>query len=60
MKCGIRVLEIMPLNSNEFCENSCSESYISLLGANDILAIISTLFIRFEINSAEEMSIKIY
>jgi hypothetical protein len=50
----------MPLNSDEFCENMCSESYISLLGVNDILAVISTLFIRSEINSAEEISVKIY
>jgi len=47
----------MPLNNDEFCENMCSESCISLLGVNDILAVISTLFIRFEINSAEEIII---
>ena len=60
MKFGIRDLEIFPLNGDEFCGNRFSESCISLLGVNDILAVISTLFIRSEINSAEEMSVKIY
>jgi len=59
MKFGIRVLEIMSLNSDEFCENCCSESYISILGVNDISAVIYTLSTRFEINSAQEISVKI-
>jgi hypothetical protein len=50
----------MLLNSDEFCENRRSESSISLVAVNEILAVISTLFIRLEINSAEKMSVKMY
>jgi hypothetical protein len=50
----------MPLNSHEFCENRCIEICVSLQGENDFLAVISTLFIRFEINSAQDIFVKIY
>lgn len=60
MKFGVRDLAIMPLNSPEFCENRCSEICISLQGINDILPVISTLLIRFEIKSAHDLSVKSY
>lgn len=53
MRFGVRDLEIMPLNSYEFRENRCSEICISFQVVNDILVVISTLLIRFEINSAQ-------
>jgi hypothetical protein len=44
----------------EFCENRFTESHTLLQGVNYILAVISTLFIRFGIHSAEEMSVNFF